>query len=134
MKKITGMCLGLVIAVLSSAGCQSTAAGSARNSLDWSGTYRGTLPCASCSGIETKIVLTKNGAFSITEHYVDEEKGDFSNSGQFQWSTDGNSITLLIDNENPRYKVVEGGMIMLNSDGSVPKGVLSQYYHLKKVK
>src|SRR5690554_3245370 len=45
---------------------------SAQNSLDWSGTYEGVLPCADCEGIKTTIVLNQDGTFTHTAEYINK--------------------------------------------------------------
>ncbi|MDE0535713.1 copper resistance protein NlpE [Tenacibaculum sp. L6] len=46
----------------------------AKNSLDWAGIYEGTLPCASCPGINTTLKLNADLTFELTEVYLDEEQ------------------------------------------------------------
>lgn len=46
----------------------------ARNALDWSGAYRGVLPCADCQGIETVVVLASDGTYETLWKY--RGKGD----------------------------------------------------------
>ena len=45
----------------------------ARNALDWPGSYEGTLPCADCPGIRTRLTLMKDGRYEryfIAENQV----------------------------------------------------------------
>ena len=35
----------------------------ARDSLDWAGSYEGVLPCADCPGIRTRVTLSDNGRY-----------------------------------------------------------------------
>ena len=37
----------------------------AQNALDWNGTYQGLLPCASCEGIATELVLNDDGTYRL---------------------------------------------------------------------
>lgn len=41
-----------------------------------SGTYRGTLPCDSCSGIRTTLVLNNDKSFELTEEFEDPSSSD----------------------------------------------------------
>lgn len=55
-------------------------------------TYAGTLPCASCPGIETTFTLMdrgdgQGGGFSMTEVYLEEEDGTFESAGQWALET-----------------------------------------------
>lgn len=65
-----------------------------QTSVDWNGTYTGTLPCASCPGIETKLVLNDDGTYTLDEKYLEEKDSDFLEKGTFSWSADGSFVTL----------------------------------------
>lgn len=102
-------------------------------SLDWEGTYEGTLPCASCEGIHTKITLTADGSYKSELEYLGKEDGKFTDNGKFTWNEDGNTITLLeVNGETKHYKVVENAIIMLDKDGKVNTGYLASHYVLSK--
>lgn len=51
------------------------------------GSFAGTLPCASCPGIDTRLELAADGTFQLNERYLDEAEGDFSLSGT--WTVEG---------------------------------------------
>lgn len=86
------------------------------NSLDWMGTYQGTLPCASCPGIETKLTINQDYTYSLEENYLGQEAGeknDFKQEGVIEFSNDGSYITLKPNttdaSPNPSvYFVAEG--------------------------
>lgn len=70
------------------------------NALDWFGRYEGTLPCASCPGIETEIELTKEYTYALKQTYLEQEKGEkneFTEKGKIVFSKDGSYITLEPD-------------------------------------
>ena len=46
----------------------------AQNSLDWAGTYEGTLPCADCPGIKTTITLKDDNTYTISEEYLERKQ------------------------------------------------------------
>ncbi len=49
---------------------------------DYYGTYRGTLPCADCEGIDTEFSITSNGKFQLSRHYLGvEDERRFMGSG-----------------------------------------------------
>lgn len=101
----------------------------AQNSLDWAGSYFGTLPCASCAGIETQITLNDDGTFTKSTHYIDTEYNEVEEvQGNFSWSADGNIVTL---DEN-EYKVAENQLIMLDHEGKEITDDLAEYYILTK--
>src|SRR5690606_27528761 len=41
-----------------------------RNALDWEGVYVGTVPCADCAGIRTRIELDRDGGYSRSLVYL----------------------------------------------------------------
>lgn len=101
----------------------------AENSLDWSGYYFGTLPCASCPGIRTSITLDENGTYERTMEYIGEEDGEIEvEKGKFQWSADKTKITI---GEN-QYFVGEGTLTALDAEGKKITGELAENYVLKK--
>jgi copper homeostasis protein (lipoprotein) len=56
---------------------------SSQIALDWNGVYTGTLPCADCEGIKTRIVLKKDGTFERNMTYLGKEDNSFSEEGSF---------------------------------------------------
>lgn len=101
--------------------------------LDWEGTYEGTLPCASCEGIETKVSLKADGNYSLEIEYLGEKDGKLSENGKFEWNEDGNTITLQeADGGKRMYKVVENAIIFLDSNGEINTGELADHYVLSK--
>lgn len=102
-----------------------------QNSLTWNGTYKGTLPCADCEGIETTIVLNSDNTFEKTAEYKGKGGSAFTDKGTFTWSEDGSTITLSMDRPE-KYKIQEGNIVMLNQDGEVNTGELASHYILTK--
>jgi copper homeostasis protein (lipoprotein) len=105
-----------------------------RNALDWAGTYRGILPCADCSGIETVVTLTDEGSFREHTRYLGRNEGrtEFSREGTFDWSDDGSTVTLAGDEPHP-YRVGENRLTRLALDGTPNTGALASNYVLEKV-
>ena len=104
----------------------------ARNALDWAGTYQGTLPCASCSGIRTTLTLLDNGQYRLREDYLDNPQSVFDSNGTFSWNAAGNTITLFGDGRS--YFVAENQLIALSQDGSRVRGELADAYILQKTR
>ena len=105
----------------------------AQNSIEWDGVYKGVLPCADCSGIETELVLFKDQTYTITRKYLG--KGSTINSDgktPFSW-INGNTIRLdgVIDGPS-MYLVGEGTVTQLDINGNLIKGALKDKYVLKK--
>lgn len=107
-----------------------------RNALDWAGTYRGVLPCASCPGIETVIHLNSDHTYRIETTYQDEGPDVFSETGRFEWNKQGNRITLMgvdVSFAPVSYAVGENHIRQLDKEGSVITGALADKYVLPKV-
>ena len=103
-----------------------------RNSLDWNGTYHGTLPCADCEGIHTIIELNQNNTFKLSQEYLNKNT-KIEESGKFNWSKDGGKISFTTkDKSNFNYKVGEGRLIQLDQDGNEITGALAENYILNK--
>jgi uncharacterized lipoprotein NlpE involved in copper resistance len=107
----------------------------AANSLDIEGTYSGLLPCASCEGIETTLVLNADKTFSLTEHYKGE-KEPMTAASKGNWVVTENTMTLQFSKELQdrivQYKVEENRLRMLDQKGQVITGALAENYILNK--
>lgn len=108
------------------------AAHTAENALNWSGTYKGKFPCASCEYIDTTLVLNDDGSYELTSDYqggkeplVEKEKGEF------EWNDEGSIIELEPeghdhshddgdhdDDEHVRFFVAEGHVQQLAKGSS----------------
>ena len=76
-----------------------------QTSVDWNGTYKGTLPCADCPGIETKLTLNQDKTYVLEENYLQEKDGKFSTKGTFEFDPSGSFITLK-DSSDPKASKV----------------------------
>lgn len=105
-----------------------------QNSLDWAGTYSGTVPCADCEGIGTNITLRSNNTFRIERTYLGRSAAPFVDSGRIVWRKDGRTIELRHgSNERELCLVGEERLTLLDRNGAVIRGALSQRYLLTKV-
>jgi uncharacterized lipoprotein NlpE involved in copper resistance len=102
-----------------------------QNSLDWAGTYEGTLPCADCSGIKTTITLKDDNTYTMTEEYVDK-KTKAEDKGKFEWDKSGGKISLVSKDGKRQYIVGENQLIHLDMDGKEITGPNKDLYILKK--
>ncbi|MFT7364105.1 MAG: putative lipoprotein NlpE involved in copper resistance, partial [Algoriphagus sp.] len=65
------------------------------NSLDWNGTYKGVLPCASCEGIETILTLNSDQSYVLITNYLGRNDAlEQEKRGEFSWNEDSSIITL----------------------------------------
>ncbi|PSU30510.1 copper resistance protein NlpE [Photobacterium lutimaris] len=106
---------------------------SARNALDWDGTYTGILPCADCEGIKTELIVKKDGTFILTEVYLGKEGNAFEYEGSFNWNTAGNTIALPGAGDGAvQYFVGENQLFRLDREGNRVEGDLASHYVLRK--
>ena len=102
----------------------------AKNSLDYKGTYKGEIPAADAPGIIVSVTLD-DSTYVRTMEFVGK-KGKFEDKGLYQWNADGNTITLKgIDAPN-QYFVGENTLTQLDMDGNKITGDLADKYILKK--
>lgn len=101
----------------------------AENSLDYEGTYKGTLPAADCPGINVTLNLLQDGSYSETNEYI--ERSTFEDKGTYCVS--GNVLTVVSEkNDTSYYKVEENQLKKLNKEKAEITGELAKYYILKK--
>ena len=102
------------------------------NSLDWNGTYQGTLPCADCSGIDISITLNQDGTYMLEQSYQGKEDGQLKSEGQFSWNESGNTVTLSSEDAPNQYFVGENMLMKLDMNGEKVPGELASNYNLIK--
>ncbi len=103
--------------------------------LCWKGTYRGFLPCASCEGIFTTVVLKPDKTYEKEEIYLGEKDGVFHEEGRILFGEKSSKITLETRNTNVsyNYQVEPEGLRMLDSEGNPSLGTLAEMYRLRKM-
>lgn len=101
-----------------------------QNSLDWAGTYEGTLPCADCPGIKTVILLNNDNTFTIVSEYIDR-KLKVEDKGEVMWH-DGTVVHLKGKETDIKLKVGENQLFYLDQDGNEVDGALKEHYILHK--
>ncbi len=109
---------------------QNTVGDTTQVSVDYNGTYRGTLPCADCQGIKTTVYLSKDNTFRTITQYIGSETEDVD-TGKFTWDKTGSIITLN-GKEKAKYFVGENTLTKLNLDGKKVEGSLAKFYMLTK--
>lgn len=109
------------------------AAHTSQNSLDYAGTYTGTLPCADCPGIKTEITLNADGTFTKKMTYLErKDAGIFKDTGTYHWDAAGQRITLEGIHAPNQYFVGENTLTQLDMEGKKIEGSLADLYVLKK--
>jgi uncharacterized lipoprotein NlpE involved in copper resistance len=102
-----------------------------QNSLDWSGTYEATLPCADCPGIKTSIVINQDETFQIHSEYLERDLKT-EDSGKIMWHDNGSVIHLMGKDTNLKLKVGENQLFQLDQEGKIIEGELASHYIYKK--
>ena len=103
-----------------------------RNSVEWAGTYMGTLPSASGSGYRTVLMLQDKGRYTLLQDI--EHQGRplaFTAKGHFSWDKNGSVITLDKQGDGQQFFVSEG---FVELRGDVPPAPsMSAEYQLAKM-
>lgn len=107
----------------------------AATALDYEGIYEGTVPCASCEGIEVTLVLNEDNTFTLKEVYKGgKEGGTFNSKGAY--TVDGNIAKLQFAGKdadrNMAFHVGENQLFMLDANGKKAEGDLAKNYTLSK--
>lgn len=103
----------------------------AQNSLDYEGTYVGTLPTASGEGMKVVITLGKD-TFTKTTSYIGKSDKPIEEKGSYQWNAAGNTVTLQGISAPNQYFVGENTLTQLDIDGNRIDGELADNYVLRK--
>jgi heat shock protein HslJ len=132
--------LAVALAACSAPGGSPADAGAApmadnsRNALDWPGVYTGTLPCADCEGIRTRIELRGDGSFSRSLVYLGRSARSLDDAGSFAWDEAGARVTLGAGGRDPQqYQVGENVLFHLDREGRRIGGDLAAAYRLDKI-
>lgn len=109
---------------------------SARNSLSYYGVYEGTLPCADCEGIKTKLTLNKDNTYNYEQEYLTTKTKDTKSSftGKFVWDEKGEQIKLegMEGNGSSNFFVAESKLLILDQEGNRIEGELAEHYVLNQ--
>jgi uncharacterized lipoprotein NlpE involved in copper resistance len=104
-----------------------------RISLDWEGTYTGTIPGADIPGIKVQIVLKSDESYAMTYQYLGKDDRIYTEKGKFKWDEGGSIITLDVHDAPPYYRVGENRLIQLDMAGKPITGDLADHYILTKI-
>lgn len=101
------------------------------NQTSYIGIYKGTLPCADCSGIVTTLELTDDH-YVLTSIYVDRSDEPFEQEGEY--SVEGNIIILDSKTMHPsKYMIGDNSIKVLDGEGLEIEGELKDMYVLEKI-
>lgn len=77
----------------------------------FAGTFTGTLPCTSCPGIDTTLVLDPDGSYRITELYQNQKDGTLEMDGS--WTTEADDQQIRLD---PNSKTEDDRLYAITSN------------------
>ncbi|PIF05968.1 MAG: hypothetical protein CSA36_03985, partial [Draconibacterium sp.] len=103
---------------------------SAEYALDYEGVYKGTYPCADCSGIRATLTLNPDKTFIYETVYLDEKDERFVYKGNY--TVKGNTLTIQQDDKPIHFFVGESSVTLLGDDLKPNTGELAAFYILKK--
>ncbi len=101
----------------------------------FAGEFAGTLPCADCAGIDTKISLANDGTYALEETYRGKSAAPFRGDGT--WTAEDNGHRLRLDpnsksEEDRLFEVLgKNDMRLMGKDGNAIQS--AQNYGLKRV-
>lgn len=99
---------------------------------EWSGIYRGFIPCVDCKGVKTTLALNKNNSYVLISEYVGKSAREIVEKGKFEWDSHTNTLTLTAKNTAKiRYYAVEqNGLMQLDDKKQYYTGQDLQHYIL----
>jgi uncharacterized lipoprotein NlpE involved in copper resistance len=104
-----------------------------QNSVSYAGTYKGTIPCADCPGIDLVITLDYDDLYTKKMTYQGKEPNNvFTSSGKFSWDNNGSIITLTGKGDGEKFFVTVDAIIMLDAEGKEIKGPNAGMYRITK--
>ena len=110
----------------------SAASTAAQPATQWSGRYYGMLPCASCEGIETILILKEDGSYQLTETYKQRQPFTEETAGRFTWRKPQEVFQLDKAGGERLYQISNGQIWALDADGKQVEGDLANLYILKQ--
>ena len=105
----------------------------AETSLDYLGTYEGTLPAADCPGIQTTLTLAPDGSYALHLKYIDRDS-EFDEKGAFTVKENLLTLTPSEGGQPQYYKVEENRLRRLDAEKQPVTGALADNYVLQKIK
>ena len=110
----------------------SAASTAAQPDAQWVGRYYGVLPCASCEGIETTLILQEDGSYRLTETYKQRQPFTEKTEGRFTWRKPQEIFQLDKAGGERLYQIGNGQIWALDADGKQVEGELANLYILKQ--
>ena len=97
------------------------------------GTFKGTIPCADCEGIETALTLAVDGTYTLDSRYLGRQEEPFNESGKFELDRETSMVLLHSgDGAMHSYKLEGEILFHLDKQGNRIQGDLAEHYQLIK--
>ena len=111
-----------------------TNATNATTAADWTGEYKGLVPCADCEGIETELELKADQTYEFEQEYKGKGKDNkFKVKGTYSIdAVNPSMISLDQAGDNRKFSKEGDSLHMLNAEGQKAEGALASNYILKK--
>jgi copper homeostasis protein (lipoprotein) len=104
-----------------------------QSALDWTGMYKGVVPCDDCEGIETTLILEEDLSYHLRRELLGKDTAVEDVHGKFAFNTEGSVILLAgIAQDHNKYLVGETMVAQLDEDGKIITGTLAEKYELRK--
>jgi len=117
VKKIM-ITVGLTFSLLSLFGCHNKIFAQEQPFEAMQQSYKGVLPCADCSGIETSLFLQQDGTYILREVYQVKPKEDQAFAQYGKWARTADKLVLTEANGEKRYfRPVGDNLEMLDIHG-----------------
>lgn len=122
----------LALTACSKAKKQETPKGqqSAEYALDDQGVYKGTYPCADCSGIEVSLILNEDKTFRYETVYAGKADAAFTSEGNY--TIKDHILTIQEEGKPLHFLTGKNELTLLGSDMKPNTGSLKALYQLKK--
>ena len=125
--------LAAALALVACGGNAPKKKAAAETSLDYLGTYEGTLPAADCPGIQTTLTLAPDGSYALHLKYIDRDS-EFDEKGAFTVKENLLTLTPSEGGQPQYYKVEENRLRRLDAEKQPVTGALADNYVLQKIK
>jgi heat shock protein HslJ len=102
---------------------------------DWVGTYKGTIPCADCQGVQIVLQLHKDNTYKQITKFVGKGDEVFTEEGSFLWKKEGAYIVLLPTNhplDSCFGLLAKDKLTILDNNGKRIGGANAAFYILTK--
>lgn len=101
--------------------------------IDYVGIYEGTLPCADCEGIKTKLTIKNDTTYELKGMYLGKEDGKIETNGIYN-IINGEILELVTPSSGDKtyYKILEDAVALSDASGKLVEGELAEDSILKK--